>query len=187
MRPPLLVAALLASVISTGAVAEIPIHHDATLKTRSRKERIAKFLLPAMRQAGLRAWLVVTREGTIDPLAFDVGLENAVARAAALFVDDGKELKAVAVVASYDVDGPRSSGLYAEVTPYGKEGLGPTLEKLLSKHTMSGKIGLDISYDTPIADGLTAGTRDWLVTTLGPEFAARFTSAEAAILSFRAK
>src|SRR5437870_7545158 len=172
MRSPLVLAALLTPMLSLNAAAEIPIHHDATLKTRSRKERVARFLLPAMRQAGLRAWLVVTREGTVDPLAFDVGLENAVARAAALFVDDGKELRSFAAVASYDVDGPRSSGLYAEVTAYGKDGLGPALEKLLSKNAMNGKIGLDVSHDTPIADGLTAGTRDWLVTTLGPEFAA---------------
>jgi Xaa-Pro dipeptidase len=180
--------ALFLLLLPSLALAEIPIRRDPGLKARARKERIARALLPAMRNAGLKAWLVLTREGTVEPLAFDVGLENAVARAAGLFVDEGgASPRAVALVASYDVDGPKSSGIYGSVEPYGKEGLGPSLKAALARLVPSGRIGLDISADTPIADGLTAGTRDWLAKLVSPATAARFTSAEEAVVSFRAK
>ena len=50
--------------------------------------------------------------------------ENAVGRAACLFVDRGEHLDRVAIVASYDTDAFEKSGLYTRVIPYGKEGAG---------------------------------------------------------------
>ena len=83
-----------------------------------------RYMVAAMRRSGVDSWLVVTREGTADPVAFDVAADHAVGRAACLFVDKGDRLERVAIVASYDTDAFEKSGLYTRVVPYGKEGAG---------------------------------------------------------------
>src|ERR1700687_34511 len=70
------------------------------LRVVARRERMDRYLLPALRRAGVDAWLVVTREGAVDPIAFDVAAEHAVARAACLFVDRGGHLERIAILAS---------------------------------------------------------------------------------------
>ncbi|MFY9550712.1 MAG: M24 family metallopeptidase, partial [Thermoanaerobaculia bacterium] len=154
------------------------------LKFRARKERLDRHMLAAMRRAGVDAWLVVTREGARDPIAYDVAAENAVGRVACLFVDKGDHLEKVAIVASYDTDPFQKSGLYLRVTPYGKEGAGPALKDEIEKLTPKA-IAVDQSKDEPLADGLTAGNLQWLRETLGPEFAKRLVSAETLLTSFR--
>lgn len=77
-----------------------PSAPQAPLKVRSRKERMDRYLISSMRRSGVDAWLVVTREGTTDPVAFDVAADHAVGRAACLFVDKGDHLERVAVVAA---------------------------------------------------------------------------------------
>src|SRR5512135_542834 len=100
----------------------------APLKIRSRKERMDRYLVAALRRSNIDAWLLLTREATVDPVAFDVAADHAVGRAACLFVDKGDRLERVAIVASYDVDAFEKSGLYTRVVGYGKEGAGPALK-----------------------------------------------------------
>jgi Xaa-Pro dipeptidase len=156
------------------------------LKVRARKERLDRYLLSAMRRAGVDAWLVVTREGARDPVAYDVAAENAVGRVACLFVDKGDHLEKVAIAASFDTESFAKSGLYLRVTPYGKEGAGPALKEELEKLSPRA-IAVDQSKDEPLADGLTAGNLQWLRETLGPEYARRLVSAEALLTSFRSR
>src|SRR5687768_5708168 len=49
-----------------------------------RRERIARLLPAAMREAGVDAWVVMLRENANDPLALHVGGENAGAPSAVL-------------------------------------------------------------------------------------------------------
>jgi hypothetical protein len=98
-----------------------PVAVQGPLKARSRKERMDRYMVAAMRRSGVDAWLVVTREGTTDPVAFDVAADYAVGRAACLFVDKGDRLERVAVVASYDTEAFEKSGLYARVVPYARK------------------------------------------------------------------
>jgi Xaa-Pro aminopeptidase len=192
--PPLLIAVLLQQ--------EVPVHPPrptvrpkttptpappaAPLKIRARKERLDRYMVAALRRSNVDAWLVVTREGTVDPVAFDVAAEHAVGRAACLFVDKGDHLERVAIVASYDTDAFEKSGLYTKVVPYGKEGAGPALKSAIE--TLSPKtIAVDMSRDEPLADGMTAGNLQWLRDTIGPDYSKRLVSAEAFLLSFRSR
>ncbi len=158
----------------------------APLKVRSRKERMDRYLVASLRRANVDSWLVVTREGTTDPVAFDVAADHAVGRAACLFVDKGDRLERVAVVASYDTEAFEKSGLYTRVVPYGKEGAGPALKAEIEGLNPK-LIAVDMSRDEPLADGLTAGNLQWLRETLGPDYSKRLVSAEAFLVSYRSR
>jgi Xaa-Pro dipeptidase len=156
------------------------------LKTHSRKERMDRYLVASLRKANVDAWLVVTREGTVDPVAYDVAADHAVGRVACLFVDKGDRLERVAIVASYDTDTFEKSGLYARVVPYGKEGAGPALKNEIE--SLNPKlIAVDMSKDEPLADGMTAGNLQWLRETIGADYSKRLVSAEAFLLSYRSR
>ncbi len=183
----LLAAFALAAPRPTPTRVPTPAPESATpLKVHSRKERVDRYLIAALRRANVDAWLVVTREGAVDPVAFDVAAEHAVGRAAALFVDRGDHLESVAVVASYDTDAFQKSGLYARVVPYGKEGAGPGLKAEIENWNPK-TIAVNQSRDEPLADGLTAGNLQWIRDTLGADFAKRLVSAEALLVSFRSR
>lgn len=158
----------------------------APLKIRSRKERMDRYLVAALRRSNIDAWLLLTREATVDPVAFDVAADHAVGRAACLFVDKGDRLERVAIVASYDVDAFEKSGLYTRVVGYGKEGAGPALKDAVA--TLNPRaIAVDMSKDEPLADGLTAGNLQWLRETIGPDYSKRLVSAEAFLISYRSR
>jgi Xaa-Pro dipeptidase len=156
------------------------------VRIQARKDRMDRYLLPALRRSGVNAWLVVTREATTDPIAFDVAAEHAVGRAVCLFVDRGENLERVAIVASYDTESFEQSGLYDRVVPYGKEGASPALKQEIE--TLNpGKIAVDQSVYLPLADGLTAGNLQWIRETIGPDFSRRLVSAEPLLVSFRSR
>lgn len=163
-----------------------PTPSQAPLKVQSRKERMDRYMVAAMRRSGVDSWLVVTREGTVDPIAFDVGADHAVGRAACFFVDKGDRLERVAIVASYDTDAFEKSGLYTRVVPYGKEGAAAALKTEIE--TLNPKlIAVDMSKDEPLADGMTAGNLQWLRETIGPDYSKRLVSAEAFLVSYRSR
>jgi Xaa-Pro aminopeptidase len=156
------------------------------LKVRSRKERMERYLVASLRHANVDAWLVLTREGTVDPMAFDVAADHAVGRAACIFVDKGDHVESVAIVASYDTDAFEKSGLYTRVVPYGKEGAVPHLKEEIDKLNPK-LIAVDMSRDEPLADGLTAGNLQWLRDTIGPDFSKKLVAAEAFLVSYRSR
>jgi Xaa-Pro aminopeptidase len=163
-----------------------PAPPAAPLKITARKERMDRYLLAAMRRSGVDMWLVLTRENTTDPVAFDVAAEDAVGRAACIFVDRGETLERVAVVASYDTYTFEKSGLYTHVVPYGKEGAGPALREQVDRYSPK-VIAVNQSKDFALADGLTAGNLQWLRETLGPDLSKRLVSSEAVLVSFRSR
>jgi Xaa-Pro dipeptidase len=163
-----------------------PVAPQGPLKERSRKERMDRYMVAAMRRSGVDAWLVVTREGTVDPIAFDVGADHAVGRAACLFVDKGDRLERVAIVASYDTETFEKSGLYMRVVPYGKEGAGAALKGEIEKLNPK-LIAVNMSKDEPLADGMTAGNLQWLRDTVGADYSKRLVSAEALLVSYRSR
>jgi len=160
-----------------------PAAPQGPLKIHSRKERMDRYLVASLRKSGIDAWLVVTREGTVDPIAFDVAADHAVGRAACLFVDKGDRFERVAVVASYDTDTFEKSGLYTRVVGYGKEGAGPALKAEIEGLNPK-TIAVDMSAYEPLADGITAGNLQWLRETIGPDYSKRLVSAEAFLVSY---
>jgi Xaa-Pro aminopeptidase len=171
---------------ATPTPAPEPEKPNVPVRIQARKDHMDRYLLPALRRSGVNAWLVVTREATKDPIAFDVAAEYAVGRAVCLFIDRGDHLERVAIVASYDTRAFEDSGLYDRVVPYGKEGAGPALKQEVETFNPKA-IAVDQSLYLPLADGLTAGNLQWIRETLGPDLSKRLVSAEPLLISFRSR
>ncbi|MFQ5816611.1 MAG: M24 family metallopeptidase [Terriglobia bacterium] len=151
-----------------------------------RRRRIEVLLAQALREHGFDLWLVFTREYARDPLGADIAGGEVVARSAFLFARTGEGFRKLAVVASYDVAPVEESGIYDEVIAYRGEGIKPHLKKLLAELAPR-RIGVNVSRDIPLADGLTAGMRAYLEEAVGPTYASRFASAEPVVVSFRGR
>ncbi len=151
-----------------------------------RRRRIDVLLPQALEQHGFDAWLVFSRENSSDPMAKDIAGGRVVARSAFLFARTPKGFRKTAIVASYDITPVEQSGIYDEIIVYRGEGIKPHLKKVLTELNPK-RVALDISRDSPLADGLTVGMRDYLLETLGAGWAGRFASAQPVIVSFRGR
>jgi Xaa-Pro aminopeptidase len=149
-----------------------------------RLRRITEVLPRKLRQYGIDLWLVFTREGTVDSLGWDVAAERVVGRSACLLGFHGGKFVRVAIVASYDVTAFNESGLYEEVVPYKREGIGPHLREWLAKLAPR-KVALNFSRDCPNIDGITLGMYRYLLELAGPEFESRVVSSEPLIMSVK--
>ncbi|HZI88814.1 MAG TPA: Xaa-Pro peptidase family protein, partial [Candidatus Polarisedimenticolia bacterium] len=135
-----------------------------------------------LREAPLDAWLLVVRESQERPdpnLRFFFSLEFTW-NSYFLVTRD----RATALVATFDAPDVQSSGLFDEVLTY-KEGARASLVRMLEKADPK-SIGLNVSQDDALADGLTAGLRDELQESLqGTPYAARLVSAERLLAMLR--
>jgi len=128
-----------------------------------------------LRDCSLDAWLLAVRESQERPdpnLRFFLDQEftwNS------YFLITPK--RAVALVATFDAPDLGQSGLFDEVRTY-KEGSRAALVELL-RQADPASIGINVSQDDALADGLTAGLRDHIQESLeGTPYAARLQSAE---------
>jgi len=151
-----------------------------------RQRRVDVLLPQALAANKVDTWLVVSREYSRDPIAADLGGGQVVARAALLFARTAGGFRKIAIVASYDTTPIEESGIYDRVIAYRGEGIKPHLKKVLEELDPK-RIGVNISRDVPLGDGLTAGMRNYLEVILGPGLAARFVSAEPVVVSFRGR
>ena len=68
------------------------------LKVKIIKEKIDRFLLPAMRGNDIDMWIVMSREFNLDPILSDIGGGIGGHRNAYVFVDDGTDrLRRIAI------------------------------------------------------------------------------------------
>ncbi|MEK7348846.1 MAG: Xaa-Pro peptidase family protein [Candidatus Eisenbacteria bacterium] len=121
----------------------------------SRKLAQAQALLPAH---GLDLWLILVRESSdrpepVLPFFFDLDFTWT----SAFLVSPSRS---AALVATFDSPDLVRLGLFDEVVTY-KEGANAALLALLDSFAPK-RIGIDVSVDDALADGLTAGLRDWL-------------------------
>jgi len=177
----------------SSCVKETPVQAPRKVKRISqekffeiKKSKLDKFALQAMKDEGIDMWIVLTREYVVDPLAKDLSADRAVAKTALVFINEGNALKKVAICASYDVDPLQKSGIYDTIISYKKEGLAPHLKKLVEERDPK-KIALNISEDSPIADGLSASMFKYLKDVLGDKYAKRFVSSENIVISYRSR
>jgi Xaa-Pro aminopeptidase len=147
-----------------------------------RRRRVAELLPPALRAAEVDLYLVLTRETARDPFAEEVGLGQAVARAAGLFHLATGGLRARAIVASYDTSPVEESGIYDEVTAYAAEGLRPHLAEAVTS-LQPRRVAINSSRDLPMGDGLTLGMLRYLEEALGDTMTAELVSAEDIVVS----
>lgn len=159
---------------------------DAALldPNRVRLRRITEVLPAKMKQYGIDAWLTFTREGATDALGWDVAADRVVGRAACLFGFLGGRLVRVAICASYDVTPFIESGLYEQVVPYKREGIGPHLKEWLDKLDPR-KVAINFSRDAPNIDGITLGMYRYLLEVAGAGFEEKLVSAEALMMSVK--
>lgn len=128
-----------------------------------------------LRDCSLGAWLIAVRESQERPdpnLRFFLDQE---------FTWNSYFLitpnRAVALVATFDAPDLNQAGLFDEVRTY-KEGSRSALVDLL-RQLDPVSIGINVSQDDALADGLTAGLRDHILESLrGTPYAARLESAE---------
>lgn len=125
-------------------------------------------------ESGLDAWLVVVRESAERPdpiLRFFFDLDFTWTTFFLITPD-----WCGALVATFDAPDLARLGLFDEVRTY-KEGPRAQLLELLRRKD-PGRIGINYSTDDALADGITAGLRDYLATALdGTPYASRITTA----------
>ena len=150
-------------------------------------EKLTNALLPAMRNHGIDMWIVLDRENNPEPLHVELGGRGTGVRAAYIFFDDGGDSLEKIYYGSHEQ--PANSVIekvYDEKVYYGysKEGLTPYLRKAVHDRSPK-KIGVNTSHTLPSADGLTVGLSNYLIDTIGPEYAGRIVSAELLVRDFR--
>ena len=125
-------------------------------------------------ESGLDAWLIVVRESAERPdpiLRFFFDLDFTWTTFFLITPDWSG-----ALVATFDAPDLVRLALFDEVRTY-KEGPRAHLLELLRRKD-PGRIGINYSTDDALADGITAGLRDYLTETLaGTPFASRITTA----------
>ena len=150
-------------------------------------EKLQTALLPAMRNHGIDMWIVLDRENNEEPLHVELGGGFAGVRGAFIFHDNGSDTVEKLYYSSHEQPANSViSQIYDETIYYGyyPEGLTPHLRKAIEDRDPQ-RIGVNTSHTLPEADGLTVGLRNFLVDTIGPEYASRLVSAELLVRDFR--
>ena len=148
---------------------------DVALDTRSLGAQKLSQAQEILGESGLDAWLLAVRESQERP---DPNLRFFLAQDFTwntyfLVTRD----RAIALVATFDAPDVQSSGLFDEVVTY-KEGARAALVKLIETAAPR-SIGVNVSKDDALADGLTAGLREEIEEALaGTPYASRLVSAE---------
>jgi Xaa-Pro aminopeptidase len=188
----LVLAALSVSVNSIAAESPKPLpslREQAEIQQRWLKLRLERVLPRLMRKHGVAMWLVICREYNEDPAFFSLVSPTVFAarrRTIYVFFDRGEE-KGVERLA---LGGGSNGGLYTVYRDpetegreiYG-EGQWVLLRKLIEERKPS-TIAVDVSHTHAFSDGLSAGEREKLESTLGPEYLKRIVRAENLALEY---
>ncbi len=145
-------------------------------------KRVDQFMLPAMRNAGIDCWIMMSREGFIDPVLEYIRDENGEGghRNAFIFLDDGSDRLQRIVIGTHL---PRDTRVFDQVlgypSEYGDEGpsLQPELRRVIHE-LRPRRIGVNQSRTIGTSDGLTVEMKKHLVDAVGPSYASRIVSAE---------
>ncbi|HBO44030.1 MAG TPA: Xaa-Pro aminopeptidase [Planctomycetaceae bacterium] len=190
MRPFKITALLVAAVLATSAsaVGEDP-GFPAVLNVRQRAETIARItkkrldtVLPmAMRRAGFDMWIIVSREDNYDPVFNTMIPDNAWCPITQILVfhdpGPGKQIERM------NISRTKMDELHASTWDYRawdnekRESQWDCLARIVKERDPR-KIGINESDVIWAADGLTASLKTKLLSVIGPEYAARCSSAE---------
>jgi Xaa-Pro aminopeptidase len=165
------------------------LREQAAIQQEWLKLRLERVLPRLMRKHGVQMWLVICREYNEDPVFYSLVSPTMFAarrRTIYVFFDRGEE-KGVERLA---LGGGSQGGLYTvyrdpEVENreiYG-EGQWTLLRKLIEERKPA-TIALNISHTHAFSDGLSAGEREKLESTLPPEYLKRIVRAENLALEY---
>ncbi len=166
-----------------------PLREQAAIEQQWLKLRLERVLPQLMRKHSVQMWLVICREYNEDPVFFSLASPTVFAarrRTMYVFHDRGGELG----VERLALGGGSNGGLYTVYRDpdvenreiYG-EGQWQLLKKLITERRPA-TIAVNISHTHAFADGLSAGEREKLETTLGPEYTRRLVRAENLALDY---
>jgi len=151
-------------------------------------QRVDRILLPAMRANGIDCWIIMSREGFIDPVLEYIRDENGEGghRNAFIFFDDGSDRLRRIVIGTHL---PQETQVFDDVLGYGSDygPSGPSLQPELRRivHELQPeRIGVNQSRTIGTADGLTVEMKQHLVEAIGPTYAQRLVSAEPLVFDF---
>ncbi len=142
-----------------------------------RHEKFDLVLPHAMRNNGIDMWLVMIKEGLQDPLYEDLGRGFTGSKGFYIFSDRGGDRIERTVLGIY---GPmlEHCGVYDNVlADY-------DLQAFVAERDPR-RIGVNMSDQLGVADGLSHSGYEYLVETLGESYASRLTSAEKVVSDFR--
>ena len=166
-----------------------PVREQAAIQQEWLRMRLEQVLPKLMRKHGVAMWLVICREYNEDPAFFSlVSPTTFAARRRTIYVfHDRGEGPGVERLA---LGGASQGGLYkvyrdpeSEKREIYGEGQWATLRKLLDERKPA-TIAVNISHTHAFSDGLSAGEREKLETTLGPEHLKRVVRAENLALEY---
>lgn len=143
---------------------------------RALEERLDGLLPALMREADLDMWLVINREYAEDPVYFSLVPEpvHAARRTTMLvFFDRGEEGVERLTVNRYPFRSLYESAWQGGNLDEQWQGLAEVIAERNPR-----RIGINVSREWPVADGLTAGLEDRLREVLSPELAERLVPAE---------
>ncbi len=186
----IVIALFAANPIAAESPKPLPsLREQAEIQQQWLKLRLERVLPRLMRKHRVAMWLVICREYNEDPVFFSLVSPTVFAarrRTIYVFFDRGEE-KGIERLA---LGGGSNGGLYTvyrdpEVEGreiYG-EGQWVLLKKLIEERKPS-TIAIDISHTHAFSDGLSAGEREKLESTLGPEYLKRIVRAENLALEY---
>jgi Xaa-Pro aminopeptidase len=186
-QPPLSAFAQGRYIERAGAV--LPQRQRVEPVNRMLAERLEVLLPQLMRETGIDMWLVINREYAEDPVFFTLAPEpvHAARRTTMLlFFDRGfgrarsseRSSEKDLGVERLTVNRYPLGALYEPAWEGGDLELQWQRLAALIAERRPQRIGIDISRDWPVADGLTAGLHERLIAALGPELSTRLVSAE---------
>ena len=152
--------------------------HRARIETVNRNltERLDDLLPGLMRETGIDLWLVINREYAEDPVYLTLVPEPVFAARRTtilVFHDRGEEGVKRLTVSRYPIPDYYEPAWEGGNLDDQWKRLGELIAELDPR-----KIGIDVSRDWPLADGLTASLRDRLMESLTPELQQRTVSAQ---------
>ena len=144
-----------------------------------RREKFDHILPEAMRENGIDMWIVAQKEGHDDPLAPLLGGGYTGSVGYYIFTDKGGDRIERAALGITD---HHRANCGAYDIPDGDTDL---LKFVTARNPK--RIGINMSAEMGLADGLTKSVHDQIVRTLGPAFSARLVGAEKMVSDFSSR
>ncbi|MGQ0766119.1 MAG: M24 family metallopeptidase [Gemmatimonadota bacterium] len=180
-------ATILAALTLTAVLSPLPSPGQSHLEARNRwarmcqirKEKFDRILPEAMRENGIDMWIVAMKEGHYDPLWDLLGRGYVGSIGYYIFTDRGGDRIERASLGITDHH-RRGCGAYdLDANP---EGLAAFVRERNPR-----RIGVNMSEEMGMADGLSHSLYNHLVRTLGADVSSRITSAEKMISDFSSR
>jgi len=144
-----------------------------------REEKFDLVLPRAMRDNGIDMWIVMIKEGLQDPLYEDLGRGFTGSKGFYIFTDRGGARIERTV---FGIDGP----MLEQCEVYDRISSNDDLRAFVAERDPR-RIGVNVSDQLGVADGLSHSSYEYLVETLGEPYASRLTSAEKLVSDFRSR